>query len=119
MLRNGTQPKICPIAQAPVPCGLKAGPVAWAVAAEPRSARRQRLGGKRADLISLEGNPVADVANVQQRAGVMLQGRWVTEAQLQPNARLAGRILQAEFGRASLASQPDRHSSLHDDAEGS
>lgn len=35
--------------------------------------------GKRADLILLEANPLADVANVQKRAGVMLNGRWLPE----------------------------------------
>jgi imidazolonepropionase-like amidohydrolase len=38
--------------------------------------------GKRADLILLEANPLADVANVQKRAGVMLNGRWLPEGQI-------------------------------------
>jgi hypothetical protein len=38
--------------------------------------------GKRADLILLEANPLADVANVQKRAGVMLNGRWLPESQI-------------------------------------
>jgi imidazolonepropionase-like amidohydrolase len=39
--------------------------------------------GRRADLILLEANPLADVSNVRRRAGVMLGGRWLPEAQLQ------------------------------------
>jgi hypothetical protein len=38
--------------------------------------------GKRADLILLEANPLADVGNVQKRAGVMLNGRWLPESQI-------------------------------------
>jgi imidazolonepropionase-like amidohydrolase len=39
--------------------------------------------GKRADLILLEANPLANVANVQKRAGVMLGGRWLPESEIQ------------------------------------
>ena len=39
--------------------------------------------GKRADLILLEANPLEDVSNVQKRIGVVVRGRWLTEAQLQ------------------------------------
>ena len=39
--------------------------------------------GRRADLILLEANPLEDVANVQQRAGVMARGRWLPEALIQ------------------------------------
>jgi imidazolonepropionase-like amidohydrolase len=38
--------------------------------------------GQRADLILLEANPLTDVANVQKRAGVMLNGRWLPESQI-------------------------------------
>jgi imidazolonepropionase-like amidohydrolase len=38
--------------------------------------------GKRADLILLEENPLEDVANANERAGVMLRGQWLAEAQL-------------------------------------
>lgn len=37
---------------------------------------------KRADLILAEENPLEDVANVGKRAGVMLRGTWLPEAQL-------------------------------------
>jgi imidazolonepropionase-like amidohydrolase len=39
--------------------------------------------GKRADLILLEGNPLADARNLQERSGVMLRGRWLSDDQLQ------------------------------------
>jgi imidazolonepropionase-like amidohydrolase len=39
--------------------------------------------GRRADLILLDANPLASVANVQRRAGVMLRGMWLPEAELQ------------------------------------
>jgi hypothetical protein len=39
--------------------------------------------GQRADLILLEANPLADIANVQRRAGVMIRGRWLAAADIQ------------------------------------
>jgi imidazolonepropionase-like amidohydrolase len=39
--------------------------------------------GARADLLLLDTNPLLDVANAAQRAGVMARGRWLTEKQLQ------------------------------------
>ena len=44
--------------------------------------------GRRADLLLLTANPIDDVANVARRAGVMVNGRWWSEAQIQE--RLAG-----------------------------
>lgn len=38
---------------------------------------------KRADLILLEANPLDDIANTQQLAGVMLRGRWFEQKELQ------------------------------------
>lgn len=38
--------------------------------------------GKRADLILVEGDPLKDVANAKRRAGVMIRGQWMTEAEL-------------------------------------
>ena len=38
--------------------------------------------GKRADLLLVAGNPLEDVANVRQRSGVMVRGRWLTETEL-------------------------------------
>jgi imidazolonepropionase-like amidohydrolase len=39
--------------------------------------------GKRADLILVDANPLADVGNVQRRAGVMLNGRWLPQSEIQ------------------------------------
>ncbi len=43
--------------------------------------------GRRADLILLEANPLDDVSNMGRRAGVMVRGRWMPEAEIQ--AKLA------------------------------
>jgi imidazolonepropionase-like amidohydrolase len=39
--------------------------------------------GLRADLLLLSGNPLADLGNVARRAGVMVNGRWLPEAEIQ------------------------------------
>ena len=39
--------------------------------------------GHRADLLLLTENPMEDIANVSKRAGVMVNGRWISEAQIQ------------------------------------
>ena len=39
--------------------------------------------GKRADLLLLEDNPLDDVSNIQERVGVMVHGRWLSEGDLQ------------------------------------
>ena len=39
--------------------------------------------GKVADLLLLDSNPLADVANAQRRAGVMVRGRWLPESEIQ------------------------------------
>ena len=39
--------------------------------------------GKRADLILLAANPLDDVRNVRQQAGVMVRGQWFAQADLQ------------------------------------
>jgi imidazolonepropionase-like amidohydrolase len=49
--------------------------------------------GRRADLILLNSNPLEDVVNVADRAGVMVRGRWISEADIQ--ARLAE--IEAQF----------------------
>jgi cytosine/adenosine deaminase-related metal-dependent hydrolase len=38
--------------------------------------------GKRADLVLLEGNPLEDIANTRQIAGVMVRGRWYSREDL-------------------------------------
>lgn len=39
--------------------------------------------GSRADLILLNANPLVDVMHVFDRSGVMVRGRWLTEAEIQ------------------------------------
>ena len=39
--------------------------------------------GERADLILLTSNPLSDVGNIAKRAGVMVNGRWLPEADIQ------------------------------------
>ncbi|GMR11975.1 MAG: amidohydrolase family protein [Gemmatimonadota bacterium] len=43
--------------------------------------------GRRADLILLNSNPLREIGNVQDRAGVMVRGRWLSEGMIQ--SRLA------------------------------
>jgi len=39
--------------------------------------------GKRADLVLLEANPLEAITNTREIAGVMIQGRWLSQAELQ------------------------------------
>ena len=39
--------------------------------------------GRRADLLPLNSNPLSDVSNVADRAGVMFRGRWLSEERIQ------------------------------------
>ena len=41
--------------------------------------------GKRADLVLLNANPLDDIHNTTQIAGVMVRGLWLTQAELQQN----------------------------------
>jgi imidazolonepropionase-like amidohydrolase len=43
--------------------------------------------GKRADLILVNANPLADVANVANRTGVVVNGRWLPEDDIQNRLR--------------------------------
>ncbi len=46
--------------------------------------------GTRADLILVEANPLDDVSNIARRAGVMVRGQWLSEADIQERlARIA------------------------------
>jgi imidazolonepropionase-like amidohydrolase len=51
--------------------------------------------GARADLILLEANPLEDVSNVARRAGVMVRGIWLSEAEIQ---RRLSEIAEAHTG---------------------
>jgi hypothetical protein len=39
--------------------------------------------GQRADIIVLHANPLDDLASLAKRAGVMVRGRWIPEAEIQ------------------------------------
>ena len=39
--------------------------------------------GRSADLILLTADPLADIANTERRAGVMVRGRWFPEEEIQ------------------------------------
>lgn len=39
--------------------------------------------GKRADLVLLTANPLDNIANTEKRAGVMVRGRWLSQAECQ------------------------------------
>lgn len=39
--------------------------------------------GRRADLLLLNANPMDDIGNVADRAGVMVRGRWIPETEIQ------------------------------------
>lgn len=48
--------------------------------------------GHRADLILLDANPLQDIGAVQQRAGVMVRGKWFSESEIQSRLEeIAGR----------------------------
>jgi imidazolonepropionase-like amidohydrolase len=38
--------------------------------------------GKTADLVLLDANPLDDISNTEKRAGVMLKGKWYTQAEM-------------------------------------
>jgi imidazolonepropionase-like amidohydrolase len=51
--------------------------------------------GNRADLVLLDANPLASVANLTTRAGVMVRGRWVSREEIDRGlAELAARYAQ-------------------------
>lgn len=39
--------------------------------------------GKRADLVLLQADPLADIRNTTRRAGVMVRGRWLPQAEIE------------------------------------
>ena len=52
--------------------------------------------GKRADLILLNANPLANIANAENRAGVMMNGRWM------PTAEIEARLKEIETRAAQM-----------------
>lgn len=73
--------------------------------------------GQRADLILVNGNPLANLANVQRRVGVMVHGDWRTEAQLQKMLKeIPDAYARSErFLRDLLTSDPPRAFRYMDD----
>jgi hypothetical protein len=81
---------------------------------------------KRADLVLLEANPLADIGAIDRIAGVMIRGRWLSrididqrlEAVARDNARvsaIADGLLASGWQRAALASC-DSASPAHSEA---
>ena len=67
--------------------------------------------GQHADLLLLTANPLDDIGNVAKRAGVMLDGRWFPEEEIQAPTRRDGTVLrELTVWGISTASGP------HDDA---
>jgi imidazolonepropionase-like amidohydrolase len=66
--------------------------------------------GKRADLVLLRGDPLADIRNVAQPAGVMIGGRWLSRTEIDQHLatikaaeEAAKRIqFQLEFARSRI-----------------
>ena len=52
--------------------------------------------GRRADLLLLDANPLDQITNTERRAGVMVRGRWLPEAELHAmRERIAEKFQQA------------------------
>jgi imidazolonepropionase-like amidohydrolase len=49
--------------------------------------------GKRADLVLLDADPLADVRNTTRRAGVMLGGRWLSQADIDSRLKAFARSM--------------------------
>jgi tetratricopeptide (TPR) repeat protein len=65
--------------------------------------------GQRADLILVEKNPLADVANVKNPLGVMLRGRWLPREELTKQLdALAARFTQMAACEQSFLDEGDR-----------
>jgi hypothetical protein len=55
--------------------------------------------GNRADLVLLDANPLADLSNLEKRAGVMVRGRWLPRAEIEKGlTELAARHAQGQTG---------------------
>ena len=51
-------------------------------AEEPEAEAKADRPGKRADLVLLNGNPLADIRQTMQPAGVMIGGRWLSRQEI-------------------------------------
>src|SRR5688500_11681701 len=59
--------------------------------------------GRRADLLLLEANPLEAIANTERRAGVMVGGRWLPEAELRAMPHRADEQCQKDPPEAASA----------------
>lgn len=64
--------------------------------------------GKRADLILLDANPLDDIGNTTKSSGVMIKGKWYTQAELNKwldeiAPRIAGSLKEPEKREATAA----------------
>jgi imidazolonepropionase-like amidohydrolase len=59
--------------------------------------------GKRADLVLLTANPLADISNIHKISGVMVRGRWLDQAEL--SRKLEG--VQAAYRREAALVEHD------------
>ena len=57
--------------------------------------------GKRADLMLLDADPLADIRNTTKRAGVMVRGRWL------PQAEIERRLAEVGEGGTALVPHPE------------
>lgn len=62
--------------------------------------------GKRADLVLLDGDPLADIANTQQIAGVMLRGRWLPASELAAERDRIAALYRGERSRFATDTTP-------------
>jgi len=53
--------------------------------------------GKQADLILLNANPLADISATENRAGVMLKGKWHTQQELNDWLDQSARAISTSF----------------------
>jgi hypothetical protein len=58
--------------------------------------------GKRADLVLLDANPLADITNTRRIAGMMVRGRWYDRADLDRMLELVARDYQAVKTRQAI-----------------
>jgi hypothetical protein len=63
--------------------------------------------GQRADMILLDDNPLEDAANLARRSGVMVRGRWLSEARLQQLMDELARSFEMGESEAGLDSLRD------------
>ena len=69
--------------------------------------------GLRADVILLNGNPLADIANLKRRSGVMLRWSWLSQPELERRLEEQTAALESTIARSVTAPGSDRVPSDH------